>query len=314
MRALEEEHNMTEDLDSLAALSGGFADVVERTARWTLRVNGRNRIPASGVVWSADGAVVTADHVLERDDQITVGLPDGSQAAATIAGRDPGSDLAVLRVDATGLDAAELAPDGEIRVGHLALALGRPTPGAVQVSLGIVSAIGGAWRTFQGGRVDSYLRPDVTFYPGFSGGPLIDVGGRVVGINSSRLRRGAGLTIPAAAVDDIAASLLAHGRIRRGYLGVASQPVRLPEGLAAKLDGQERGLLLVSVETRSPAGDAGLLIGDILVRIDDQGIEDHAALYAALGVDRVGRATLLTVLRGGEVHELSVTIAERDQP
>ena len=305
---------MTEDPDSLAALSRGFADVVERAARSTLRVNGRNRIPASGVVWSADGAVVTADHVLERDDQITVGLPDGSEAAATIAGRDPGSDLAVLRVDATGLDAAELAPDGEIRVGHLALALGRPTPGAVQVSLGIVSAIGGAWRTFQGGHVDGYLRPDVTFYPGFSGGPLIDAGGRVVGINSSRLRRGAGLTIPAAAVDGIAASLLAHGRIRRGYLGVASQPVRLPEALAAKLDGQERGLLLVSVETRSPAGDAGLLIGDILVRIDHQGIEDHAALYAALGADRVGRATLLTVLRGGEVHELSVTIAERDQP
>ena len=314
MRTLVEEHKMTEDLDSLAALSRGFADVVERAARWTLRVNGRNRIPASGVVWSADGAVVTADHVLERDDQITVGLPDGSEAPATIAGRDPGSDLAVLRVDATGLDAAELAPDGEIRVGHLALALGRPTPGAVQVSLGIVSAIGGAWRTFQGGRVDGYLRPDVTFYPGFSGGPLIDAEGRVVGINSSRLRRGAGLTIPAAAVDGIAASLLADGRIRRGYLGVASQPVRLPEALAAKLDGQERGLLLVSVETRSPAGDAGLLIGDILVRIDDQGIEDHAALYAALGADRVGRATLLTVLRGGEVHELSVTIAERDQP
>jgi S1-C subfamily serine protease len=305
---------MTEQLDSLAALSDGLADAVARGARSTVLVDGRSRLPASGVVWSADGAgaaIVTADHVLERDDEISVGLPDGSEVAATIAGRDPGSDLAVLRVAASGLEAAEQAPEGGTRVGHLVLALGRPTAGGPQASLGVVSAIGGAWRTFRGGRVDGYLRPDVTFYPGFSGGPLVDARGRVAGINSSRLRRGAGLTIPSAAVAGIAGTLLEQGRIRRGYLGVASQPARLPEALAAQLDGQDTGLLIVSVEGGSPADAAGLLIGDILVRIDGARLEDHAELQAALGADRVGRATPLTVLRGGEARELSVTVGER---
>ena len=297
--------------DPLAQLSDALADAVERAARSTVQVNGRGRLPASGVVWTADGAIVTADHVLERDDEISVGLPDGSEVAATLAGRDPGSDLAVLRVAADGLVPAEHAPDGETRVGHLVLALGRPSAGGPQASFGAVSAIGGPWRTFRGGRVDGYLRPDVTLYPGFSGGPLIDVRGRVAGINSSRLRRGAGLTIPSAAVDGIARALLDQGRIRRGYLGVASQPARLPDALAAKLDGQETGLLIVSVEDGSPADAAGLMVGDILVRIEDTRLDDHAELQAALGADRVGSATPLTVLRGGEVRELTVTIGER---
>ena len=299
------------DSDSLAQLSEALADAVERGARSTVQVNGRNRVPASGVVWTADGAIVTTDHVLERDDEITVGLPDGSEVAATLAGRDPGSDLAVLRIEASGLVAAEQAPAGETRVGQLVLALGRPSAGGPQASFGAVSAIGGAWRTFRGGRVDGYLRPDVTFYPGFSGGPLIDARGRVAGINSSQLRRGAGLTIPSAAVDEIATALLEQGRIRRGYLGVASQPVHLPEALAAKLDGQDSGLLIVSVEDGSPAGAAGLLLGDILVRIEGTRLDDHGELQAALGADRVGSATPLTVLRGGEVLEVSVTIGER---
>ena len=297
--------------DSLAQLSAVLADAVERGARSTVQVNGRGRLPASGVVWTADGAIVTADHVLERDDEITVGLPDGSEVAASLAGRDPGSDLAVLRVEAAGLVPAEQAPAGETRVGHLVLALGRPSAGGPQASFGAVSAIGGPWRTFRGGRVNGYLRPDVTFYPGFSGGPLVDVRGRVAGLNSSRLRRGAGLTIPSAAADGIARALLEQGRIRRGYLGVASQPARLPAALAAKLDAQEAGLLILSVEAGSPADAAGLLLGDILVRIDDTRLDDPAELQAALGADRVGAATPLTVLRGGEVRELSVTIGER---
>ena len=163
--------------DPLAQLSDALADAVERAARSTVQVNGRGRLPASGVAWTADGAIVTADHVLERDDEITVGLPDGSDVAATLAGRDPGSDLAVLRIAADGLVPAEHASAGETRVGHLVLALGRPSAGGPQASFGTVSAIGGPWRTFRGGRVDGYLRPDVTFYPGFSGGPLIDVRG-----------------------------------------------------------------------------------------------------------------------------------------
>ena len=297
--------------EALAQLSDGLAAAAERGARSTVQVNARRRLPASGVVWSADGVIVTADHVLERDDEITVGLPDGSVLAATLAGRDPGSDLAVLRVEASGLEAAELAPDGETKVGHLVLALGRPMGGGAQASFGVVSAVGGAWRTFRGGRVEGYLRPDVTFYPGFSGGPLIDARGRVAGVNSSRLRRGAGLSIPSAAVGGIASTLLEQGRIRRGYLGVASQPARLPEALAGSLDGQETALLIVSVESGSPADAGGLMIGDILVRFEDLRLEDHADLQSALGAERVGQPARLLVLRDGESTELTVTVGER---
>ncbi len=303
---------MTEqELDALAQLSDGLADAAEAGGRSTVLVNARRRLPASGVIWSDDGVVVTADHVLERDEEITVGLPDGSEVEATLAGRDPGSDLAVLRVAASGLTAATLAPDGETKVGHLVLALGRPVSGGVQASFGVVSAVGGRWRTFRGGQVEGYLRPDVTFYPGFSGGPLVDARGRVAGVNSSGLRRGAGLTIPSGAVSTIAQTLLDDGRIRRGYLGVASQPARLPTALAAGLDGQETGLLIINVEAGSPAEAGGLMLGDILVRLADTRLEDHTDLQGALGAERVGQPLKLTVLRGGEPRELTVTVGER---
>ena len=298
-------------LEALAQLSDGLAAAAERGARSTVQVNARRRLPASGVVWSADGVIVTADHVIERDDEISVGLPDGSQVAATLAGRDPGSDLAVLRAEASGLEAAALAPEGDTKVGHLVLALGRPARGGAQASFGVVSAVGGAWRTFRGGQVEGYLRPDLVFYPGFSGGPLVDAHGRVAGVNSSRLRRGSGLSIPSAAVDGIATTLLEQGRIRRGYLGVASQPARLPEALAGSLDGQDTGLLIVSVESGSPADGGGLIVGDILVRFEDLRLEDHSDLQAALGAERVGTQAKLLLLRGGESQELTIAVGER---
>ena len=256
--------------------------------------------------------IVTADHAIERDDEITVGLPDGSEVAASIAGRDPGSDLAVLRVEGATLTPPELAPDGETRVGQIALALGRPGA-SIQASIGIVSAVGGAWRTFRGGRVEGYIRPDLVFYPGFSGGPLVDAHGRVAGVNSSRLRRGAGLAIPSAAVSTIVGALLEHGHIRRGYLGVASQPARLPDALAEKLEGQRTGLLIVNVESGSPAEAGGLQLGDVLARVGETRIEDHGALQSALAGDLVGQPTLVTVLRGGELLVVEVTVGERDE-
>lgn len=293
----------------LAQLSDALAAAVERAAASTVLVNARRRVPASGIVW-ADGVVVTADHVVEREDEITVGLPDGREVSATLAGRDPGSDLAVLRLTGSGGVAAERAPEGSARVGHLVLALGRPAPGGPMASLGVISAVGGPWRTFRGGQVDGYIRSDVTFYPGFSGGPLVDTSGRVVGINSSRLGRGAGLTVPAAAGGKVIETLLRQGRIRRGYLGIGSQPVRLPAALQARA-GQETGLLVVTVEPGSPADRGGLLIGDIVVQMAGAAVRDTEELQAQLGPDRVGQATPIIVLRGGVPRELMVTVGER---
>lgn len=198
----------------LAELSDALAAGVERAAGYTVMVNARRRIGATGVPWRSDGVIATASHVVERDERIGVVLPDGREVEAELAGRDPGSDLAVLRVDASGLDAAPSA--SQARVGHVVLAIGRPEPDDPMASLGVVSAMGGPRRTFHGGTVEGYLRADATMYPGFSGGPLIDTAGAVLGITSSRLGRGDAVAIPYDAAAGVIDSLLEHGRIRRG--------------------------------------------------------------------------------------------------
>jgi S1-C subfamily serine protease len=292
----------------LAQLSDALATAVERAGRSTVTVHARRRIPASGIVWQP-GVVLTCDHVLERDEDITITTSYARELPARLVGRDPGSDLAVLRVDATDLIPAEPAPDGSARVGHLVLAIGRPGNGPM-ASIGVISAVGGPWRTFRGGLVEGYIRTDTTFYPGFSGGPLVDTAGRVVGVNSARLGRGAGLTVPTAAAARIAEQLLRTGRIRRGYLGIGSQPVRLPEPLA-RLVGQASGLLVVSVEPDSPAARGGLLIGDVIIGMASAPVRDTEDLQALLGPERVGQPTTVTVLRGGERRELTVIVGER---
>ncbi len=306
---------MNADKDSkglLAALSDEMASAVERAGRAVVAVDGRRRLPASGVVWPDGGIVVTADHVLERDEDIAVTLPDGRKVAATLAGRDPGSDLAVLRLAETSAAPADLAPADSVKVGHLVLALGRPGTGAPVVSFGIVSTLGGAWRTARGGAVEGYIRADLTLYPGFSGGPLVDVQGRVVGLNSSHLAPGRGVAIPAHTVSGIVQTLLTQGSIRRAYLGVTSQPVLLPAALRHKLGlKQETGLIIVGVEPGSPAEKGGLLMGDVLIALAGQAVTDGEDLQAALGPKVVGKPVTVLVLRGGEPKDLSVTPSER---
>ena len=181
----------------------------------------------------------------------------------------------------------------------------------IQASVGVVGAVGGPWRSRRGTQVDGYLRSDTTFYPGFSGGPLVDVQGRVVGINSSRFGRGQGLTIEANAVAKVVEMLRSYGRVQRAYLGIGSQQVRLPDALVAQLGGQSTGLLVVSVESDAPAGTAGMIVGDILVGLDDIPIQDAEDLQQQLGPERVGKSVRAQLVRGGARHELSVTLVER---
>jgi S1-C subfamily serine protease len=277
-----------------------------------VRVEARRRLPASGVLWSADGVVVTAHHVVEREENIKVGLAGGGSAAAELVGRDPTTDVAVLRlegVQAGQLTAPAWAGPEDLRVGHLVLGLGRPGE-SVQATLGIVSALGGDWRTPAGGTVDPYLQTDLVMYPGFSGGPLVDVAGRVLGLNTSALLRGISLAVPTPTVRQVVEAVLAHGRVRRGYLGIGAQAVRLPAPLAGQL-GQETGLLLMSVEADSPAGRAGLLLGDTIVALDGQPVRHMDDLLGLLGGDRVGASVPARIVRGGQVQEVSVTIGER---
>ena len=296
----------------LAAISDEIASAVERAGRSVVTVHARRRIPATGVAWQ-NGVVVTADHVLERDEDIRVSLAGGQEVAATLAGRDPGSDLAVLRVAEAGLDPAERGEPDSVKVGHFVLALGQTASERPMASFGVVSAIGGSWRTARGGVLDGYVRADLVLYPGFSGGPLVDTSGRVVGLNSSHLAQGQALAIPTAAVDVIVQTLLTQGSVKRGYLGVTSRPVRLPSSLKQKLGlSQETGLLVMGVENDSPADRGGLLMGDVIVSVGGQEVADSQDLQSALGPATVGKAIEITVVRGGERRGVGVTPAARE--
>ena len=292
----------------LSNLSDGLAEAVETAGRGIVRVEGRKRLPASGVVWSADGAIVTAHHVVEQDTEISVGLHDGRVVPAILVGRDPTTDLAVLRAQVGGLTPPTWAEPEGVRVGHLALAIGRPGQDT-RATLGIVSALGPGWHTPAGGRLDHYLQTDIVMYPGFSGGPLVNARGRFLGVNTSALARGVSVAIPAPTLRRVVESLLSHGRIRRGYLGVGSQPVRLSSNLAQQLN-QETGLLLVSVASGSPAEEHGLLMGDAIVSLEGQAVRHADDLLALLGDDRIGKAASVRIVRGGQVQEISVTVGE----
>ena len=292
----------------LGTFSDQLAAAVEQAGAAVVRVDARRRQPASGVVWAA-GLVVTTDHVLERDEDIQVGLPNGQSVAATIAGRDPSTDLALLRVEAPGL--APVQRGSAPRVGHPILVVARPGE-ALEASSGVVSAVSGPARTWRGGRLEGIIRTDATLYPGFSGGPVVDLAGRMLGLATSHLGRGAGLAIPLETVERVASSLQSHGRVKRGFLGLSSQPVALPEALRQKLaEGQESGLLVSGVEVGGPAERAGLLVGDVLVALGGQPIRQTEDLLAQLGPERVGQATAAQVIRGGEPRDLTITVGER---
>jgi len=296
--------------NALQSLSQSLADTIEASGKSIVRVEGRRRQPASGIVWSADGVIVTAHHVLERDEGVKVGLPNGETVEATIAGRDATTDLAVLRASGKGLTAAKWADSESLKVGHMVLAAGRPGR-TVQATLGVISALGDTWRTPAGGEIDHYLQTDVVMYPGFSGGPLVGADGELVGLNTSALLRGISITIPAATVKRIAEMLLKHGRVRRGYLGVGAQPVRLPAALQESLE-QETGLMLVSIEPDSPAEKGGLLMGDTIVAFDGEKVRHLDDLLAMLSGDRIGKSVQVKVVRGGQMQDVATTIAEKE--
>jgi S1-C subfamily serine protease len=294
----------------LNALSDALVETVEKAGRGVVRLEARRRLPASGVVWSADGVIVTANHVIERDNDLRVGLPDGQTVGARLAGRDPGTDLAVLRVEKKNLAAPQWAEPQTLQVGQLVLALGRPGQ-KILATLGILSTLDEAWRTPAGGLVDRYVHTDAVMYPGFSGGPLVDVEQRVIGLNTSALTRGLSLSLPTPTVRRTVEALLTHGRLRRGYLGIGAQPVRLSDAVRRQT-GQETGLLLMMVAPGGPAEKGGLYLGDILIRLDDQPLHDMDDLLALLSNGRVGRTVPLRIVRGGEVRDLRLTIGERE--
>jgi S1-C subfamily serine protease len=294
----------------LETLSNDLASAVSAAGQSIVRVEARRRQSATGIVWSADGLIITAHHVVERDDNIRVGLPNGTTVNAALVGRDPTTDIAILRAEASGLTPANWAALDSVKVGHLVLAVGRPEAN-LQATLGVISALDSAWRTGAGGTIDAFIQTDVVMYPGFSGGPLVSAGGQMIGMNSSALMRDTPIALPAVTLQRVAAALLTHGKVRRGFLGVSAQPVRLPEAIASQV-GQETGLMLMAVEPGSPADSGGLVMGDTMLALDGEKVHHMDDLLALLNGDRVGKTVPVLVLRGGQQQTLNVTVGERN--
>jgi S1-C subfamily serine protease len=297
--------------DVILELSTRLTALARDAAASVVRVDGRRRAPASGVAFSADGLVVTAHHALERDEEIALGLPSGDTVAAEVVGRDPTTDLAVLRAASGGLAPASWAePDG-LEPGALVLELSRPGRGP-RAALGMVARTAGEWRTPAGGRVDRYLETTLDLHPGSSGSLVVTADGRAAGVATAGLLRGTAMVIPAATLRRVVKALLAHGHVRRGYLGIATIPVPLPDALG-RAAGAEGALLVTAVEPESPAGRAGVVLGDAIVALGGHAVDEPADLLPVLEEERIGDAVTMKVLRAGEVRELQVTVGARER-
>jgi S1-C subfamily serine protease len=301
--------NRISGASTLSRLSEGMADAVEKIGLSVVQVNGRRRRSASGVVY-APARVLTASHVVEREEDLSVRTGEGRTVEARLIGRDPSNDLAVLEVSELGDRTVAEPAAGGVRVGQISLAVARPSREGIRASFGVISSVGGPLRTGRGARLERYVQTDATPYPGFSGGPLINTEGAVLGITTLGFARGVALAVPAEVAWRAAEMLSERGSIKRGYLGILSQPVRLPAAQRAGLQGSG-GLLVVGVEDDSPAGKGGMLLGDILVSLDATSVADTDELQALLTSDRVGREVPVEVIRGGELTTLRVTVGER---
>jgi S1-C subfamily serine protease len=293
-----------------SSLPPGVADAVDRLAPSVAGIRAR-RIGTSAALGWRPGVLVTAASAVGHAGKVQVVLPSGEAVTGEVRGADPGTDLAVVAIEAT-LPVAERRLDPPVRVGDFVFALGRDAAGIVHASFGYVGAVAGAWRSWRGGQLDRFVRLDGGLWHGLMGGPVADVQGQALGIASAALARHHGIVVPAATVDRVVDALLAHGRVQRGHLGIAAQPVPLSEAMKAAADvGSEAGLLVSGVGEDSPAARAGLLVGDILVSVGGRPVASIEALRDLLGPEQIGSRLRMVLLRGGARQELSVEVAER---
>lgn len=294
----------------LKELSDAMADAAERAGKSTVLVDARKKFPASGIAISKE-LILTADHVVERDEEIKVILSDGTEVVARVSGRDPGTDLVVLKLASASAAPAEVSTDSA-RVGQFVLAVGRPSAQGIESSFGTINSIGGPVRTGRGSMLARYIKTDVVSYPGFSGGPLVNGDGSILGINTSGFGNGSAITIPADVAWKIAETLAKHGKIKRGYLGIRSQMVQVSDEMKKSLKREQpSGLLIVGLEENSPASKGGLLVGDILVGVNGEAVAHQDDLFVRLSGDVVGKSVPLNIVRGGKLESISVVIGER---
>ena len=289
----------------LIAFSEKSADIVANIGKSIVAINGQ-RFPCSGIYWR-EGLIVTSQESLKRTEGITITLPDGETAPVTLLGKDASTDIAVFQTEAS-LPIAPIDSECELKVGHLAIAVGRDSNRGLSIAQGVVSTVGGSWRSSLGGYIDRFIRLDLNFYPG-GGSASINAAGQVVGFNTTGPRRSI-LTIPAVTVDRVVNQLLETGHIDRGYLGLSMQPVfstSLVDELSLKSD---RGLIVINVESQSPAQSAGIILGDILVAIEDTPIKRLRDIQAYLQPQNVGKTIKIGLIRAGKLKDVSLTIGD----
>ena len=293
-------------------LSNELESAIEKVGSSVVAVHGGRRLAASGICWK-DGLIVTADHMLRRNHELTVTLFAGNSISADWVGSDPSRDLALIKIDsATTLPAASTTSTSGLKIGAVVLAVGRSHLGDLAASAGIIARLGAAWKTWRGGEIDQLIRPDVTLYPGQSGSVLINSQGQVFGMNTSALARGAAITVPAAPVNRVVDELLQHGHIRKPYLGIAMQPVSLPEPLRKQLQIEsETGLLVAHVEANGPSAKAGIMLGDIVIGIENKSVSGLETLHEVLSKLHPGDSVRIALIRAGEKKEITVSIADR---
>ena len=297
----------------LTDASEALAQAVDEVAHCVVAVLASRHGPASGVLWRP-GVVVTAAHTIRRDDGIRVILADGARSDAVLAGVDTSTDLAVLNLEGVGGQVAEVGDPASVRAGHLVFAVARDVSGQPAASFGIVAATGGEWRTWRGGHVDRMIRLDGGLHPGFSGGPVADTRGQLIGVGTSALARGFGIVVPSSTVNRVTDALLESGHIARGYLGIGTQPIALPASLSRKLGLQDHGgLIVLSLAPQGPAEQGGILVGDILLDLEGLPLRDVGDLQATLGGDRIGQQVRVGLVRGGERIQSTITLGERPQ-
>jgi S1-C subfamily serine protease len=296
---------------AISNFSQELAAAAEQAGSSVVTVYARHRVPSSGIRWRK-GVVVTANHTVRREDDVAVLIHGGKRVSAKLAGRDPGTDLAVLKFEDGDVATPQFGDPANVKLANFVLALGRTRSGNLVASAGIVGGLGGEWRTWRGGRIDQSIRLDLALYPGFSGGPLVNVDGKVLGLNTNGFGRGRAVTIPVSTINRVVDELLDRGYIARPYLGIAMQPVALPEALRAKLKSAAAGgLMVLHVEAGGPADKAGIVLGDVIVELQGKPALDTEHIQDFLASAKVNEKLGTTVIRGGAPLELSITLGER---
>jgi S1-C subfamily serine protease len=295
-------------MENLSNFSTNLADLVERASQSAVAIEARHRMGSSGFLWKP-GFIVTADHAIRREEDIPVILPGGNRVSAAIAGRDPDTDIAVLRTDGS-IPVPALATSGSLRTGEIVVAIGRHEPGPL-AAMGIVSTASGPWKTWRGGHLDSLLRLDLGAWPRSSGSVVVDVQGRFAGMLTTGLTRTAPVAIPAATIARVATELAERGHVARGYLGISLQPIPLPAAYEKTLNRSQRsGVMVLTTEPEGPAETGGILVGDIVVEIGGQPVTDTDDMQTSLR-GAIGKELPVIVLRGGQRMELRVKVGER---